>query len=114
MTETKATVNLEDIRDQIRMTYLKSLVHQGWWAVRVHTDGSIGESYEASACYSPDEYYRREPHTVTVWESGSSTGYFSQEEADNENENGDWGSWFDCNIPDLEAKLEPTGLEIIA
>jgi hypothetical protein len=113
MNATKLTVSREAIEEQVRAAYLKSLVHRGWWAVRVHTDGTIVESYEASACYSPDEFYGKGPHTVTVWQSGSSTGYCSQEEADEENENGDWCAWFETNLDDLDAKLEKTGLELI-
>jgi hypothetical protein len=112
--KTATTVSLASIRDQVRETALKSYLHPGWWTVRVAPNGDVYESHEASACYSESEYFRQEPHVVTVWASGTGTGCLTQEEVDNEAENGDWEAWFEYNLPELDliAKLAPTGLEI--
>jgi hypothetical protein len=108
------TVSKKAILEMIRETYLKSIVLPGWHAVRVSPDGDIYASHEASACYSEREYYSRAPHTATVWESSTGTGLQTQEEADSERENGDWETWFECNVPveALTEKLEGTGLDL--
>lgn len=112
MTETRTTVSETEIKDAISHALLNSLVHQGWHAVRVHTDGEIVISHEPSKCYSMDEYYRRKPHTVTVWESSGATGYMSEDDAQAEIEAIDQ-DWYDVNVPDLAGQLEPTGLELV-
>lgn len=112
MTTTKTTVSESAIQEAVSQALLNSLVHQGWHAVRVHSDGEIVISHEASKCYSTDEYYGRKPHTVTAWESTGATGYMSEDEAQAEIEAIDQ-DWYDVNLADLAAKLEPTGLELI-
>lgn len=109
-TETKS-VSLSAIREAVLDCHIASLeMGDGWWAVRVNTDGEVYRSVEASPCYSEDEYYDRRPHTVTVY---ATRGASCDVDLDAEREAAD-DRWFETEIPTkaLREQLALAGLEL--
>ncbi len=108
------TVSLTEIRTAVLDCHLASLERgSGWFAVRVNTDGEIYQSLEASRCYSEDEYYDRQPHTVTIWEDYGKGSGMSKEDLESEREAAD-EDWFELNLPSAELveSLTKAGLEL--
>lgn len=108
--ETK-TVSLNKIRDAVLDCHLASLERgNGWFAVRVNTDGEIYRSFEPSPCYSEAEYYDRRPHTVTVY---TTRGCYFDGDIEAEREAAD-DAWFELNLPtaELRESLTKAGLEL--
>jgi len=110
--ETKNTVSLDDVRNQIAATLLASLNGTGWYAVRVSTDGRIYESHEPSPCYGEDEYFQRTPHTATVYTTRGEDLGLSEDELQAQADAMD-EDWYETNAGDLAEKLAPTGLELL-
>ncbi len=107
-------IRRRDIESQVKTTALNAWSNPGWWAVRLHPDGTMTEDYEPSPRYSLGETCESEPRTVTIW-SSTSVESLSPEEIEYQDDDGDWTTWFDVNLyqDDFDAKIEPTGLELV-
>ena len=68
MTTTDLTVNESDLIDAMHKVEVIADTTSHWSAVRIDPDGTIRVSEEPSRCYSENEYYKRFPHTVTVYQ----------------------------------------------
>ena len=103
------TVSLTEIRNAVLDCYIASLERgNGWFAVRVNTDGEIYRSLEANPCYSEDEYFRRKPHTVY-----DVRGRYFDGDIESERDAAD-DDWFELNLPtaELAGELQKAGLEL--
>jgi hypothetical protein len=112
MTTTATVISRDAIYEAVKEAYRTSLERGGgrWYYVRAWPDGEITTGIEASPCYPESEYYRREPHPVTVWETRSNSD-LDDTQIEAEMDAFDW-EWFETNVGDLDAKLRPTCLSL--
>jgi hypothetical protein len=111
MTTATHTVSRAEIHAKIKHAALASISIPAYHCVWVDVDGTVSHGIDSTPWQDTREYEGVRPCPSTVWSTQSVEVMSPAEIADAEEQ--DWDAWFDCNLPDLEARLEPTGLELV-